>query len=88
MGDGRYSVEVASTIAAKNHVSRLEVLDRKTRGVKFKRTITSIELMKRKRITNKLFKVKLDVSMVRIEARDVTGICVPLPTIIEGAAGE
>jgi hypothetical protein len=32
MGDG---VEVANTIAVKNHASRPEVLDKETKGVKF-----------------------------------------------------
>ena len=35
MGDG---VEVANTIAVKNHVSHPEVLDRETKGIKFDRT--------------------------------------------------
>jgi len=37
-----------------------------------------------------LFKVKLDEVVAKVEEpRDITGICEPLPTIIEeGAAGE
>jgi len=36
-----------------------------------------------------LFKVKLDEVVAKVdEPRDVTGICAPLPTIFEGAAGE
>jgi len=52
-GDKRYGVEVASTIAAKNHVSRPEVLDRETKGVKLDwTTIIATELANRKQVTN------------------------------------
>jgi hypothetical protein len=40
-GDG---VKVANTIAAKHHASGRDILDRKTKSIKFDRTIVSSEL--------------------------------------------
>ena len=45
-------VEVAITIAAKNHASRPEVLHRKTKGIKFYGTIVASELLNGKKVTN------------------------------------
>jgi hypothetical protein len=46
-------VEVSIAIAMKNHMSGLEVLDRKTKSVKFNgTTIITSELSNRKKISN------------------------------------
>ena len=50
---GREGVEVATTIAAKSHAPRLLVLDRKTKSVKFNRTIiVTCELTNGKKIAH------------------------------------
>lgn len=49
----RYGVEVAITIATKNHASRLEILHKKTKGIKFYgTTIVTSELSNGKKVTN------------------------------------
>jgi len=57
VGSGRRcssdGVQVANTIAAKNHVSRLEVLHRKTKGIKLNGTIViARELTNGKKVAN------------------------------------
>lgn len=48
-GGGWYGVEVARAIAAKHHAPTRDILNRKTRGVKFNRTIVvTSKLMHRK----------------------------------------
>jgi hypothetical protein len=50
---GGYGVEVTSTIAAKNHALRPEVLHRETKGIKFYRTtVVTGELTNRQKIAN------------------------------------
>jgi hypothetical protein len=50
----RYGVEVARTIAAKNHASGLDILNRKTKGIKLYGTrIITCKLTDREKIVNK-----------------------------------